>query len=119
MRLIRLMSAFAITRNFKTWCIVVGLFGSAYFCWALHRVSDNVLSVDPAWPRGWPYPNGWLFELSASFDVMNPVDGDALKLHGELARVRGFVFSVFLTFFSIGLWGLAGFLYRHPQQGGH
>jgi hypothetical protein len=102
----------------KTAWISLSLLGAAYFGWALFRVSDRVLFFDLAWPRGWPYPDCWLYELDVAFDRMNPAPPDNIKLHGELARVRLFVFSILLTFLSVASWGLKDFLPTRPHHGG-
>lgn len=53
-----------------------------------HRCSESVLFDDLAWPRPLPYPDEALAALNDWFDSLYPIEGDAVKLHGELPKVR-------------------------------
>jgi hypothetical protein len=64
--------------------LVLGGLGTAYLGWALHRMGDRILVEDDAWPRAWPYPDGWLWALNGWYDARHPVRGDSVKLHGEI-----------------------------------
>src|SRR3954452_2483177 len=85
--------------------VAIGGIGSLYFAWALHRVSTEVLVGDMAWPRPWPYPDRWLAVLHAWYYARHPAPPDVLKIHGELAQVRG---SVGLVLVACLFWLAAG-----------
>ncbi len=70
-------------------CIAIfGAIGSLYFAWSLHRLSGAVLTEDPQWPRPFPYPDHWLWNLDQWLDARYPTPPDHIKLHSELPRVR-------------------------------
>jgi hypothetical protein len=73
-------------------CVVLaiaGAFGLLYFTWSWHRISNDVFIADHQWPRRFPYPDRGLLALNNWFDSQYPAPWGAIKLHGEIARVRG------------------------------
>lgn len=66
----------------------LGMCGSLYCAWALHRVSADVLMSDTAWPQPWPYPDNWLAALNDWYDARYPAAAGSIKLHAEFPRVR-------------------------------
>jgi hypothetical protein len=53
--------------------------------WTRHRW--NYIWHDPIIPRPFPYPDVWLLQLHAWYDVQYPAPPGYLKIHGEHARV--------------------------------
>lgn len=61
-----------------------GLLTAAYLGWARYRISDPV-SVEPGWPKPWPYPDEWVLRW-----VRRLCHDPALRSEGktEVARRR-------------------------------
>ena len=73
--------------------LIVGLAAGTYATWSWHRISDEVLVEDRGWPRALPYPDYWLLALNDWFDARYPAPRGAVKLDGEVARVRATVLA--------------------------
>src|SRR5262245_59534603 len=66
----------------------LGVAGSLYAAWALHRAGEPVLRREMNWPQPAPYPDGWIAALNGWYDARYPASPGSLKLHGERPRVR-------------------------------
>jgi hypothetical protein len=82
--------------------MVIAFIGLAYVGWSLHRMSSGVIVMDSAWPRPFPYPDPWLDRFHQWLDARNPPPAGAMKMHGEVFKVR-------LTLWLVQA-GLAGLL---------
>lgn len=87
--ILRLMKA----RILALTCFALSLIATIYLSWALHRVSGEVMMSDTQWPRSWPYPDEWLLVWQSDLDVAHPVQPGYIKLHGELPRLRLYLWS--------------------------
>ena len=85
---------------------IVGGLGTAYFGWALHRISNRVIVHDDHWPRPAPYPDAWMTALNDWYDRRYPAPG-FIKIHGELDRVWLTVLACFAIFFAVFAVGFA------------
>jgi hypothetical protein len=86
--------------------ISMGLVAGLYFAWSFHRVSSSVMVDDMAWPRPWPYSDGWLSRLNDWLDAQDPAAPEAIKLHSEFPGIRwllGFAVVVCLIYVVGGI----------------
>jgi hypothetical protein len=101
--------------------VVGGLLTAAYLGWAYHRMSDEILRSDRAWPRPWPYPDNWLYQWERRLDAEDrrrsaELGHTGLKMEGEELAVRirvgaGAVGGLLVTAVGIVPWAV-----RHRRR---
>src|SRR5262245_47758071 len=82
---------------------VISLLAATYLGWCRHRISAEVFVHEEAWPRPWPYPDGWLERWVREVDAAHPAPPGTIKVEAETERVRDW-----LAVWAVGALGWAG-----------
>jgi hypothetical protein len=95
-------------RLLGTLVVLWGLAAGAYLMWCQHRVSFPVLMDDRAWPRPWPYPDGWLNRWYDRIDAEYPAPPGGIRSCPETRyRLQGRLWAYTVSTFIIIAIGLA------------
>ena len=99
--------------RFAIWLCAGALLVTGYLGWAFHRV-DVIAFVSER--HSWPYPDDWLVRWERYLDAAHPAPPGAVKLEGEIDRVRFYLVVWIVVSASIALGSFAWLMAKKRKR---